>query len=214
MRRACIIAATAAATAAATLASPPLPAQSAADAQGEARVSAVWVEHEIDFSYMGFTSYYSCDGLRDKLRWILEQIGARPGFRITTRGCARMSGPERMPGARIVAALPAEATPEVLERLAAEASKRELVARATGASEAAQEATAQFPARPRRVELRSSPGGRVQDGDCELMQQVRDRVLVPMGARILEDDVRCAPRTVTMGSVRLVVETLEPVPEP
>lgn len=210
MRRACIIAA----AAAASFASPPLPAQSAADAQGDARVSAVWVEYELDFTYMGFTSYYSCDGLRDKLRWILEQIGARPGFRITTRGCARMSGPELMPAAHIVAALPAEATPEVLERLAGEASKRELVARATGGSEAAQEATAQFPARPRRTEFKSSPIGRIQDGDCELMQQMRDQVLVPMGVRILEYNVRCAPRTVSVGSVRLVVETLEPAPEP
>jgi hypothetical protein len=203
-----------AAAVAASCPSPVARAQSSADVQGASRVSAVWVEHEIDFTYMGLTSYYSCDGLRDKLRWILEQIGAKPGFRVTTRGCVRMSGPELMPGARIVAALPAEATPEVLEKLASEATKRELVARATGGSEAAQEATAQFPARPRQTGFKSSPNGRIQDGDCELMQQVRDRVLVPMGARILEDDVRCAPRSVSMGSVRLVVETLEPEPEP
>jgi hypothetical protein len=176
-------------------------------------VRSVWLEHEIDFTYIGFTSYYSCDGLRDKLRWILDEIGARPDYRISMRGCIRQSGPEAMPGARIVASLPAEATPAVLEQLAHEAPRLELIARATGNAAAVQEATAQFPARPRRVTFRSSRTGRLQDGDCELMQQLRDDLLVPMGVKIVESDLRCVPRSVSMGSVRMTVETLEKLPE-
>jgi len=176
-------------------------------------VEAVWLEHEIDFTYIGFTSYYSCDGLRDKLRWILDEIGARPDYRISMRGCIRQTGPEAMPGARIVAALPAEATPEVLEQLASDAPRRELIARATGNSAAMQELTAQFPARPREVKFRSSRTGRLQDGDCELIQQLRDDLLVPMGVKIVESDLRCVPRSVSMGSIRMTVETLQKVPE-
>jgi len=187
---------------------------SAADAASPAR-SAVWVQQELTLAYMGFTNYYSCEGLRDKLRWILDEVGARPGYEVRTTGCINVTGPERMPGARIVAALPVEATPEVLARLESEAAKQELVARSTGKADAAGDAaTAQFPARPRLVEFRGRPGGRLQDGDCELMEQVRDRILVPLGARVVDDGLRCAPRSVSPGSLRLTVEVLEPVASP
>jgi hypothetical protein len=186
----------------------------AADAAAPTR-SAVWVEKELTLAYMGFTSYYSCEGLRSKLRFILDEIGARPGHEVRMTGCIEMTGPERMPGARIVAALPVEATPEVLAQLESEAAKRELVARSTGKADAAGDAaTAQFPARPRLVEFRGRPGGRLEDGDCELIEQVRDRILVPLGARVVDDGLRCAPRSVSPGSLRLTVEVLEPVPAP
>ena len=63
-------------------------AQDAAPApEPAATVNAVWVEHEVNFTYMPLTSYYSCDGLRDKVRWILRQLGARPDFKVRSRGC-------------------------------------------------------------------------------------------------------------------------------
>ena len=188
----------------------------AAPAAGAAEgpvVDAVWVERDISVTYMGHTSYYSCEGLRDKVRWVLKELGARPGFTVTTRGCVRLSGPEVMPGVRIVAALPVEATPEVLAELASGASKRELESRATGKALAEPEATARFPARPRRVEFRSQMNGPLQDGECELIEHLRDKVMVPLGARIIEDGVRCVPRQVSLGAVRLTVEVLQPLPE-
>lgn len=175
-------------------------------------VNAVWVEHEVNLNYMGFTSYYSCDGLRDKVVWVLKQLGARPDFKVTTRGCSRSTGPELMPGVRIVAALPAEATPDVLAQIASEASKRELVARAKGASAAAEEATAQFPARVKRVEFKSGVNNDLQDGDCELIEHMRRQVFGPLGVKVVEGRASCAPRQVTLGAVRMTVEVLEPVP--
>lgn len=193
--------------------SPGLRAQAAADDAASPARNAVWVQQELTLAYMGFTNYYSCEGLRDKLRWVLDEVGARPGYEIRTTGCVNVTGPERMPGARIVAALPVEATPEVLSRLESGAAKQALVARSTGKAEASGDvAVAQFPARPRLVEFRGRPGGRLQDGDCELMEQVRDRVLVPLGVRIVDDGLRCAPRSVSPGSLRLTVEVLEAVP--
>jgi hypothetical protein len=174
-------------------------------------VDAVWIEKDLTVHYMGFTSYYSCSGLREKVQWIVGQLGARPGFKVTTRGCVQLSGPEIMPSVRIVAALPVEATPEVLAQLAAGAAERELKARATGRSSGVDDAAARFQARPRRVEFRSDPQGRLQDGDCELMQNLRDQFLVPFGLRLVEDRLRCLPRQVSIGSIRLAVEVLEPV---
>lgn len=176
-------------------------------------VDAIWFEREIFVTYMAFTSYYSCEGLRDKVRWVLKELGARPDFRVTTRGCVRLSGPEEMPGVRIVAALPVEATPEVLAELASGAAKRELEARATGQALAEPEATARFPARPRRIEFRSRMNGPLEDGDCELIEHLRDQLMVPLGARIIEDAVRCLPKQVSLGAVRLTVDVLQPIPE-
>jgi hypothetical protein len=176
-------------------------------------VDAVWVERELSFTYMPITSHYSCDGLRDRVSWILKQLGARPGFRVTSRGCLKLQGPEAAPGVNIVAALPAPATPELLAQLAADASKRQLAARAAGKADPVDEATARFPARVRRVELNSSGSHTgLQDGDCELMEQLRDRVFGPLGAAVVADRTRCVPGAVRPGAVRMTVEVLEPVP--
>jgi hypothetical protein len=185
----------------------PVPAADAPPA-----VSAVWVERDLMFTYMGFTSYYSCDGLRDKVRVVLERLGARPGFKVTTRSCMNATGPEWSPTLRIVAEFPAEATPELMAELAASAPERELAARAGGRP--ATEATAQFPARWKRVEFQSGPHGLrdIEDGDCELMEQLRRSVFDQLGVRVLESSVNCVPRQVTLGAVRMAVEVLEPVP--
>lgn len=154
-----------------------------------ATVNAVWVERELGFNYSGFTSYYSCDGLRAKLEWLLGELGARPGFKVSTRGCLRLSGPELMPGARIVATVPLEAT-------------------------AATEATAQFPARVKRIEFRSARTGtgELQDGDCEFMEQARRQLFPPLGVRVVQGQASCSPNQLTLGAVQLTVEVLEPVP--
>jgi len=69
-----------------------------------------------------------------------------------------------MPAVRIVAALPVEATPEVLAELASGAAKRELAARATGQAPAEAAGTDRLRAVVRRVEFTSRPGGPLEDG--------------------------------------------------
>jgi hypothetical protein len=182
---------------------------SPADGQPDV-VNAVRVERQVDLVYMGFTTYYSCDGLRDKVRRVLEDLGLGDGLKVTVRNCIRLTGPELMPMARIVARVPVEATPEVLAQLASDASKRELAARVKG--EAPVEATAQFPARRKRVQFESSPLGDLQFGDCELMEQMRDRVFPALGVTVVEDRTHCVPRQVTLYPIHMVVEVLGAVP--
>lgn len=192
-----------------------LPAHSEVESPADAApgvVSAVWMERDVTLNYLGFTSYYSCEGLRGQVTRVLKELGARPGFKVTARHCAQASGPEWSPSVRIVAALPVEATPEVLAELASDASKRELVARVQGKSP--DEATAQFPARPKRVEFVSGGMSFLRDGDCELMEQMRDRVFGPLGVKVIESSLQCVPRQVSIGSIRMTVEVLEPVPAP
>ena len=197
-------------------AQPPLLAarDAATSADATPTVNAVWVQRELTFTYMPLTSYYSCDGLRDKVNWLLKELGARPGFKVVSRGCIEAQGPEVFPGVKIVAAFPAEATPELLASLASEASRRELKAKVAGKSPPVAEGTAQFPARVKRVDLRSgaSSADVLQDGDCELIEQLRDRAFGPLGIKVVADQMHCVPRQISIGAVRLSVEVLEPVP--
>lgn len=185
------------------------PAGAGADAAPT--VEATWVENEVEFTYMSFTTYYSCDGLRTKLRWLMKEIGARPDFNVNVTGCVGQ-GPEAMPRVKIRAALPQEATPELMARLAEGAAKRELVARATGKADTVDEPTARFPARARRIELRDRSGSHIEDGDCDLVEQLRDKAFPQLGVKIVDDQMRCMPNTVALGGVRLTIEVLEAVP--
>lgn len=175
-------------------------------AQGEAMVTAVWVEREVSFTYQPLSVFYSCDGLRDKIRWILGELGARPGFRVASRGCTRTQGAEPFPGVEIVASFPQEATPELLGQLAE---------RAAGPSGPNTAATTQFPARPKRVEFNSSLVGLggLEDGDCDLIEQLlRNGVFEKLGVRVVDRQVHCVERQTSLLAVRLTVEVLEPVP--
>jgi hypothetical protein len=181
----------------------------ATHADATSTVNAVMVGREAELVYMGFTSYYSCYGLRDKVRRVLDDLGMGGGLKLSARNCIRMTGPEVMPSVRIVAQVATEATPEVLAQLESEAGKRQLVARVKGVAPV--EATAQFPARRKLVVLEADPLGDLQAGDCELVELLRDRVFPKLGVKVIEDRTQCSPRQLTLGSIHTVVEVLEPV---
>lgn len=58
---------------------------------------ATWKEQDLQLDYMGFTTRFSCDGLRDRVRTVLLRLGARPDLEVVASGCARLSGPDRFP---------------------------------------------------------------------------------------------------------------------
>src|SRR5215469_16692190 len=64
---------------AATSATPAARAVETGGSAGEAHttVPAHWVEKKLRFVYQGFTTRYSCQGLRDRVRDVLLQLGAR-----------------------------------------------------------------------------------------------------------------------------------------
>jgi hypothetical protein len=49
--------------------------------------SAAWVSKEFNFTYVGFTTHYSCDALQDKMKSILLELGARPDLQVRKWGC-------------------------------------------------------------------------------------------------------------------------------
>ena len=95
MRLKALFLATAAAVAGALLGT--LPAVAAAHGS----IEAVWAPRRITFFYQGFTTHYSCDGLRDQIREMLAKVGARH-LEVREYGCTRLVGADPFPGVRVV----------------------------------------------------------------------------------------------------------------
>ena len=146
-------------------------------------VEAAWVQQDLEFTYMPITAVYTCYGFRDKMRWILEQLGARD-LEVKPSGCTKIPRPEPFPGVKITGRFPAPAAP--------------------GAADT-------FVARPKLVEFRPNEIEGVQNGDCELMIQLRDKLFPKLGVKVVRDELTCIPKRVTPESVRMTVEVLEPV---
>ena len=173
-------------------------------------VSAVTKTQEIDFYYQSFTTYYSCHSLEDRVRQLLLALGADKNMKVKVASCF---GNEiaRFPNVRIQMSSPVEATPEVLAELEKTRSTRELTARVRG--EPMVEVTAQYPAYWKPVSL-SRGSFRLEPGDCELVDQLKRKVMPKLAVRIVKDDLSCTPNQASLGQPRLEVEALTRAPEP
>jgi hypothetical protein len=178
-----------------------------------APVSAVWVEHEFRFTYVGFGTYYSCAGLSGKVENLLRRLGAREDLRVR-QSCADSGGVDFVPSVRITAFMPAEATPERLAPVA-QTSKDELVARVQGKPTGVDALPVPFQAAWQTVTIDGRRDRRIEDGDCELLRQIYPQVLEKMGVRKLPDSrLSCAPRMSQSGAVLLRLQSLQKIPEP
>ncbi|HEY6823092.1 MAG TPA: hypothetical protein VI195_01530 [Steroidobacteraceae bacterium] len=147
---------------------------------------AVWTPKELRFVYMGFTSHYSCDGLRDKMRSILLQLGARPDLKVREVPCSGFAGrPTEFPGVTVnmnvlapwdTAQANASATP--------------------------------VPAHWKTVEISTDRDPLREAGDCELIEQVKSRVLPLFNAQRIEYHSSCIPNQLQIGGTQLKAELL------
>jgi hypothetical protein len=66
----------------------------------DAPTKGVWQKHEYRFSFFGFTTTYSCDGLADKLKLLLIAAGARMDAKSQPAACTNGFGrPDRFASA-------------------------------------------------------------------------------------------------------------------
>jgi len=157
-----------------------------APAEGVPPTWAVWTPKELRFVYMGFTSHYSCDGLRDKMRAILLQLGARPDLDIRAVPCSGELGkPSAFPGVTV---------------------KMNLLTPWDAATASA--AATPVPAHWKQVELSTDRDPLREAGDCELIEQVKSRVLPLFTTRNVEYHSTCIPNQLTVGGTRLKAELL------
>jgi hypothetical protein len=174
-------------------------------------VQAIWKPQEITFYFQSFTTFYSCSGLESKVERILEELGAEAKVTVRSADCSLTVA--RMPRVIIEAISPVEATPEALAEREKGRSTRELVARVQGKRAEDSDVAQPFPAQWRPVSL-SRGQLDLEPGDCELMQELRKKVLPKLAVRITEDQVQCTPHQVTFGQPRLQVEALVALPKP
>lgn len=165
---------------------------------------AVWKALDTMFTYSGFTSYYSCDGLADRVRDVLRQLGAR-NLKVYGLGCNL--GPSVAPSVRIMGEIPVEATPEALADIAKfrEQHSKDAVVK-TGSA-----VPDEFAATRRIVTLSSRRDVGIESGDCELLEQMKGRLFPDIGVKVVNSQLRCMPRQVDIGVKTVEVEALMPV---
>ena len=157
-----------------------------APAEGVPPTWAVWTPKELRFVYLGFTSHYSCDGLRDKMRAILLQLGARPDLDIRAVPCSGELGkPSAFPGVTV-----------------------KMNVLAPWDSGTASAAATPVPAHWKLVELSTDRDPLREAGDCELIEQVKSRVLPLFTPRNIEYHSTCIPNQLSVGGTRLKAELL------
>jgi hypothetical protein len=176
-----------------------------------APVVATWKESQVDFTYIGRTSFYTCDSLSDKVERILEAVGAREDLVVRGVGCFGTSDFDRFMRVRVKVAVPVVAEPGGLP--ADERSRKELVARVRGEQPTEEDLLGQFPATWQTVRF-TSRSRIVDDGDCELLEQMSYAVFKPLGIEVLRGSNRCIPGEVRYGQLDFQLKVLKALPKP
>jgi len=151
--------------------------------------SAVWAQKQFKFIYQGFTTKYSCDGLHDKMRTILLQLGARKSdLKISDWGCAGRSGvPDHFPGVAV---------------------KMSVLVPANGAAAPGSEPA--LPSHWKAVTLKLDSSSLSEAGECELIEQVKQQVLPLFSTRNVDLKNTCVPHQLTPGGTLLKADVLAP----
>lgn len=152
---------------------------------GTDEAAAAWKRHEVQFVYNGFTTRYSCSGLRGKVMLLLRHMGARRDIKITERGCDE--------GYSLVAELPRVKVVFYAPELP-EPGARDVGEPVLGVWKAV-------------TIKRNSPRG-LEMGDCELVEVFRDRLMPKFLTRGLTGDVNCIPHQLVGNRINLRFEVL------
>ncbi len=152
-----------------------------ADIPGEAAQPAKWVSRDVNFTYQGFTTTYSCDGLRDNAVIILTALGARKqDLNVRETPCASRGASDLSfaPGIRGTFFVLVPATSE----------------------EIAKSDPGIVPAHWTSVDLvRKMNSDTRLGGNCELLEQAKRHLLPLFTSRNLNFSSNCVPHQVLMG---------------
>jgi hypothetical protein len=157
----------------------------------EVPVTAGWVPREFRYTFQGFTAKYSCDGLRDRIKVVLLQLGARKqDLTVSPTGCSAGFGrPTIFPGVSVKMSV----LEPLSEKSAPDIQPVAALWRNVDVS--------------RREPLRAA-------GDCELTEQIKQSILPLFTTRNVEYKSTCVPHQLTPGGTTLKADVLVAVPGP
>ena len=162
----------------------PLAALAAALLAGSAQaadpaIQATWQEHKANFTYFGITSNYSCSGMEGKVKDLLVQLGARKGdVRVNAGGC----GPRDLPLGHMLNVDVRFSTLVPVDPAAAAGATPPVAAQWTS------------------VAIQPNHPFSMGEGDCELIEQLRDLVGKDFTSRSLDYRASCTPHQVGLNS--------------
>jgi hypothetical protein len=150
--------------------------------------AAVWKEQRLNFTYMGRTARYSCDGLRDKIRGLLLELGVRRDLQVTAMSCD-----DSRPGTRSNSIGPSLS----------------LVFSAVSVPNAAAQPVVD--ARFEQFTIGRDVFRNLDVGDCELVEQFAHQVLPKLTARDVKEDIACVPNQLSGSRFLVRGEILRPL---
>jgi hypothetical protein len=156
----------------------------------ESPSTGVWQKHQYSFSFMGFASTYSCDGLADKLKMLLLAAGARPDVKANGGACANGFG-----------------RPDKLAR--ADLTFYTLAPPTGDSADGTPVAAKWLP-----VDLQARKPRELGNGDCELVDQFRTSVLPMFTTRNIDNHTTCVPHQESGSVIALKFDSLTAVPTP
>jgi hypothetical protein len=152
----------------------------APDAPAEpAHELALWVPLQLNFVYGHFTTEYSCSGLETRMKSVLLKLGARPDLDVRGYGCTQLTGPDPLAGVKIKM--------NVLEPAGARPG---------------------LGAHWTRVDLLKDRETLEAAADCELIEQVAQKILPLFTVRNVDYNASCQPRNLVPGATRLKADVL------
>jgi hypothetical protein len=151
-------------------------------------VAGVWQHHTMKVSYYGITSLYTCSGLEDHVRDILLHFGARKDAKVRASGCAR--GPDSPSHTAWIDADFFALAPAI-DSTAPDTVKAYWTNREMG------------PKRPSFMD----------DGDCELVDQMKDTISKNFALKDLKYETDCVPHQITINGFHVKADALIAVPE-
>lgn len=146
---------------------------------------AVWTPQQASFTYAGFTTKYSCEGLVSQVRSVLLSLGARrDDLVVIGTGCLEAGRPAPFPGVKV---------------------RMSVLTPASGT--AGNAIAAQW--KPVRVRLDTDP--LAEAGQCELVEQIKQKLLPLFATRDVEFKPNCVPHQLNPNGTRLSAQVLMPV---
>lgn len=146
-------------------------------------VPSAWQHHKGTFTYSGYTTVFTCEGLGEQVRRILKHFGARDDLKVSVGGCSR--GPStRLRNAWV------DVDFYALAPAAESAPPSAVQARWTG-----------LDVTPRRPSF-------MGNGDCELIQGMKDVVISNFSLRGVDYRTSCTPNSQSIADFSIKAEGL------